>query len=250
MSHSIPVGLHEFACIVSGTFRGSLSTGQFSIITVWFAAICTLGIYSLLYKENPVYRIFEYLFLGVAAAYGFLRLYQDNLMVMWYSPLKAGQWWWMIPFLFGCLYFTIYIEKLSWMARTLIGTLMGIVAGFTLTQVVVITYFPQITDSFRPLLPGSVAAYHAMSGKPMVDAAGTEAANNIVYFVTLVAVMTYFFFSFEHRNKLVTGTAKLGRYLLMLSFGTMFGATITARVALAVSRVLYLLHDWLKVIKI
>jgi hypothetical protein len=250
MSQAISLGFHELIGIIGGIFRGSLSTGQFSIITVWLGAACTLGIYSLLYKENPVYRIFEYLFLGVGAAYGFLRLYQDNLMVYWYGPLKEGQWWWMIPFLFGCLYFTIYIDKLSWMARTLIGTLMGIVAGFTLTQTVVITYFPQITDSFKPLLPGSVRAYHVMAGKPMIDTAGYEAGNNIVYFVTLVAVMTYFFFSFEHRNKVVTGTAKLGRYLLMLSFGTMFGATITARVALAVSRMLYLLHDWLRLIKI
>jgi hypothetical protein len=213
------------------------------------AAACTIGIYTLLWRENPVYRIFEYLFLGIGAAYGFLRLYQDNLMRMWWAPLKSGEWWWMIPFLLGLLYFTIYFDKVSWMARTLIGTLMGLVAGYQF-QLVVITFFPQITDSLRPLTPAAVRAFHAAHAVPAVDRSVIEAANNAVFFVTLVAVMTYFFFSFEHRSKAVVGTARLGRYLLMISFGTMFGSTITARVALAVSRIMYLLGDWLHLIKV
>jgi hypothetical protein len=223
-----------------------LAPATFDTILIWVAAVCTLAIYSLLYRENPIYRFFEYLFLGLGAAYGFLRLYQDNMIPKWYLPVfEQGQWWWMIPFLIGLLYFTIYFPKLSWMARSLIATLMGLVAGFQFQQVA-IQYFPQLTDSMRPLLPASVQAHALRDGIVFTDAqAWTEAANNIVFFVTLVAVMTYFFFSFEHRHKGVVSTAKLGRWLLMISFGTTFGATITARVALAVSRIMFLVYEWL-----
>lgn len=219
----------------------NLTPAMFDTVEVWVGAICTIAIYSLLYRENPVYRIFEYLFLGLGAAYGLLRVFQDNLIDKWWIPLAEGQWWWIVPFLFGLLYFTLYIPKISWMARTLIGTLMGLVAGYSFVQVARI-YIPQVRSSFQPLLPDSVIAGGAASWY--------EAGNNIVFFVTLVSVMTYFFFSFEHRHKAVTGTAKLGRWLLMISFGTMFGSTITARIALAVSRVLYLLDDWLHILKV
>jgi hypothetical protein len=223
---------------------GNLTLPQFHSIEITFGAICTIAIYSLLYRENPVYRLFEYLFLGIGAAYGATRLFQDSLVNDWWVPMKAGQWWWMVPFLLGLLYFTIYFTKLAWMARMLIGTLMGLAAGLQLQQVA-ITYFPQVTDSFRPLLPSGVPAYATLMDKPLLNSVNVEAANNVVFFVTLVAVMTYFFFSFEHKGKFITGTAKLGRWLLMISFGTMFGSTITARAALAVSRIIYVMGDWL-----
>jgi hypothetical protein len=222
----------------------NLTLDQFNTIEVTFGAICTVAIYSLLYRENPVYRLFEYLFLGIGAAYGATRLFQDSLVTDWWTPLKSGQWWWMVPFLIGTLYYTIYFQKLAWMARMLIGTLMGLAAGLQIQQVA-ITYFPQVTDSFRPLHPQSVKAYMDLTHQPLLNSVNVEAANNVVFFITLCAVMTYFFFSFEHKAKFVSVTAKLGRWLLMISFGTMFGSTITARAALAVSRIIYVLGDWL-----
>lgn len=241
-----------------------LSTATYDLIAAWLAVASTLAIFSLLYRENPVYRLFEYIFLGVGAAYGATRLLQDAIIPDWWGPLSRGQWWWMVPFLIGLLYFTIYIPRLSWMARMLIGMLMGLAAGLQI-QLVAITYFPQIRDSFRPLLPRAVPFYNALMGRPPITGAGVEVpeifarwlsplqwallsdvVNNWVFIITLVAVMTYFFFSFEHRNKPVASTARLGRWLLMISFGTMFGSTITARVALAVSRILFVLETILR----
>ena len=238
----------------------TLTTGTYELIAAWIAVACTLGIYSLLYRENPVYRLFEYIFLGVGAAYGATRLLQDVIITDWWGPLTRGEWWWMVPFLIGLLYFTIYFQKLSWMARMLIGTLMGLAAGLQI-QLAAITYFPQIRDSFRPLLPRAVPYYNTLMDRPPVTGEGVTVPpfltqyftgaewqmlgivfNNWVFMITLVAVMTYFFFSFEHKNRPVTSTARLGRWLLMISFGTMFGSTITARVALAISRIMFVLE--------
>jgi hypothetical protein len=131
----------------------------------------------------------------------------------------------------------------------LIGTLMGVAAGYAFQQVVIV-YLPQVTSSFQPLTPAAAVAWSKASGTPLTDSPAVTSFNNIVFFVTLIAVMTYFFFSFEHKNKGIAWTAQLGRWLLMISFGTMFGSTITARVALAVSRIMYLLIDWAHLIKI
>ncbi|HRW78849.1 MAG TPA: hypothetical protein P5207_09295 [Candidatus Sabulitectum sp.] len=38
-------------------------------IGIWVAAIFTIGIYSFLYKENPLYRLAEHLVVGISTGY-------------------------------------------------------------------------------------------------------------------------------------------------------------------------------------
>ena len=38
-------------------------------ISIWIAALLTLGIFSFLYRDNPVYKFCEHLFVGVSAGY-------------------------------------------------------------------------------------------------------------------------------------------------------------------------------------
>ena len=47
---------------------------------VWVAALATLAIMSYLYKDNPVYKTAEYLFVGVASGY-YLSIYYANVIV-------------------------------------------------------------------------------------------------------------------------------------------------------------------------
>ena len=37
------------------------------ILEIWIGVGCTLGIYSILYKENKIYRFFEHLYIGLAS---------------------------------------------------------------------------------------------------------------------------------------------------------------------------------------
>ncbi|MGQ9524970.1 MAG: hypothetical protein ACUVTZ_09050 [Armatimonadota bacterium] len=216
------------------------------IATIVAGAVSTLAIFSLLYRENPVYRFFEYLFVGLATGYGLVMAWRDVLYPRWWIPLTQGQWWWTVPILAGLLYYTIYIRKLAWMSRLLIGTLMGLNAGASF-QAIATQYAPQVAASFRPLLPPNWFPMSAASTSGSARASGALSAayliNNWIVTIILLSVMTYFFFSFEHRSRAVRGTAQLGRWLLMISFGAVFGQTIMARMALAVSRLWFLLAD-------
>ncbi|MGC8833871.1 MAG: hypothetical protein ACP5R4_07420 [Armatimonadota bacterium] len=230
-----------------------------TLATVIAGAVSTLAIFSLLYRENPVYRFFEYLFIGLATGYGLFRAWSDVLYPRWWIPMyQQGQWWWIFPFLIGLLYYTIYIRKLAWMSRLVIGTLMGLGAGASF-QAIATQYAPQIAASFRPLLPPNWSPLSAVRG--LIRAAApdfvdryvpasvpnnltaAELVNNWIVIIILLSVMTYFFFSFEHRSPVVRGAAKFGRWMLMISFGAVFGQTIMARMALAVSRLWFLLVD-------
>jgi hypothetical protein len=70
--------------------------------------------------------------------------------------------------------------------------------------------------------------------------------NNWLLVVGLLTTLTFFFFSKEHKGAL-GGTAKIGIYFLMVSFGASYGYTVMARISLLIGRVMFLLRDWLGV---
>ena len=204
-------------------------------LTIIAGVICTLGIFSLLYRENPVYRFFEHLYIGLATGYTIVRAWQDILLPKFWDPLASpdpavgGRWWLIFAALFGLLYYTTYVRRFAWMSRLLIATLMGFGAGLVF-QGIAAEYGPQIGASFVPLLPRpGVTIYQVI--------------NNWVITFTLLCVMVYFFFAFEQQNRGVQRTAKMGRWLLMISFGAIFGQTVMARMALATGRLNFLYND-------
>ena len=48
-------------------------------ISIWIAALLTLGIFSFLYKDNPVYKFCESLFVGTSAGYWAVSFFWDSL---------------------------------------------------------------------------------------------------------------------------------------------------------------------------
>jgi hypothetical protein len=205
-------------------------------IIIWLGVGCTLGIYSILYKENKIYRFFEHVYIGLAAGYAIRQAWFNILKPTWWDRMTTeGQWWWFFALPVGLLLYLIYSKKYNWMARITIGFLLGLNAGQQFQQFSG-QYYKQITTTFKPIVPQA-----AHDGFKAVTISG--ALNNILFLVVLVCVMTYFFFSFEQKNKAVQKTALAGRWMLMIAFGAIFGSTIMARMALFISRVDFLIHD-------
>lgn len=205
-------------------------------LVTWAGAIATLAILSVVYKENPFYRFFEHLFIGVATGFGVFVVWRDALSSTWWEPLHAGRWYWILAPLVALLFYTIYFPKYAWMSRFLISIMFGLGAGAAFRGFVN-QVFPQVTASFLPLIPGREGL------------TWPAALNNLVFLITLLSVMVYFFFSFRHESKVVTGTARLGRWLLMIAFGAIFGSTVMARFSLLIDRLQFLLADCLHWVK-
>lgn len=202
-------------------------------VIIWLGALATLALYSILYRENPVYRVAEYAFLGLAAGYGLYAVWAQVLYPQWFSPIKnEGAWPWVMALVPGLMYYTIYSRRLNWMSRMVMMTMMGFEAGLFFRSWAG-TYMKQIGDSFRPIFTPAA---------PFLN------WNNVIFLITLVSVMTYFFFSFEHRAKPVRATANTGRWLMMIAFGAMFGSTVMARMSLFIGRLWYLFSDWIHLI--
>lgn len=207
------------------------------------AAILTLGIFSVLYRENRFFRLCEHLFIGVATGYGMVLAWTDNLKPQWWDALvgadgKGGHWWWVFAPMISLLYFTIYTRRYAWMSRVLMSTLLGVASG-QVFKAFAVEVMPQVASSFKPI--GPLAAPPGSPTATMI----TYSLNNFIFVFTLICVMIYFFFSFEHKNAVLKNGARSGRWLLMLGFGAMFGNTIMARFSLLIGRVTFLFFDWL-----
>jgi len=213
---------------------------------ITIAGLSTLAIFSFLIRENPFYRIFEHLFMGIATAFGIIATFRYFLLPKVIDPLfgldlvvfpdgtapttyDTTNLLFLIPMFVGSLYYFMLSQKLNWIARIVLGFQLGI-GGGTAFRAVLNEMLPQIENSFRPLyIPG--------------DTQGS--LSNLVFMTILVCSMSYFFFTFKTSERgPVARSAALGRYLMMCCFGAFFGSTIMARMALLVERLEFLINKF------
>jgi hypothetical protein len=211
---------------------------------IWVGALATLALYSVLYRENPLDRFAEHIFLGLATGLGLYIVWRDVLYPMWWQELSQGRWPMIFALVAGMMYYTIYSKKLAWMSRLVMMTMMGLGAGLAF-RAFFGTFMPQIGASFKPL----IVVQSAAGGGTDVGGSIFASFTNILFLVTLVTVMLYFFFSFEHKNAGVRRAASIGRWLMMIAFGAMFGSTVMARMSLFIGRLDFLFREWIHLIR-
>ncbi|MGI6163621.1 MAG: hypothetical protein ACOYEQ_06810 [Bacillota bacterium] len=191
---------------------------------IWVAAICTLAVYSYLYKENPLYRIAEYSLVALYTSYQISR-YVHSYIKPYFKQyvIEEKQYYFYLMGFFGLLlYFRYAPAKYTWIARYPIAAYVGWGLGYNLIRLPrpVMT---QVADAMRKL----------------------DSVNNILFFLMFLAVMSYFFFTTGKQSKFIQGSGRIGRYIMMVGFGTAFGNTVQGRISLFLNRLSFLLTDWL-----
>jgi hypothetical protein len=226
-------------------------------IWVWIGAFLTFCIFSFLYKDNPLYRFGEHLFVGVSNGWSLAFMYsrvvkpvmlqpfgeacriagEQGLSAQLFNPVAPANFLVIIPVLIGCLYFTRFLPKVTWMVRIPIGIFMGYYTGVAVPAVFEGSVFPQMKDTI-------ITRGH-FGGEPTGSLWAGICA--LVILVGVLGTLTYFYFSKEHKGILHWGS-KTGIVFVMVGFGASFGFTVMARVSLAIGRFAFLLKDWLGVI--
>lgn len=205
------------------------------------AAAITLAMYSFLYKDNPVFKIAENIFVGVAMGY--------SIIIVWYNILKPDvfealimpvlkdtgntpQYSVIIPTLLGLFMFFRFSSKMSWLSRWSFAFIVGMGAGIAIPNFINAILLRQLEPMFDPLYTGSFW--------------GT--INTSLVLIGVVSVLFYFFFSMEHKG-VIGGASVVGIWFLMIAFGASFGYTVMARMSLLIGRIQFLLKDWLGIIQ-
>lgn len=212
------------------------------IIGVWVAAALTLAIFSFLYKDNPVYKLAEHIFVGISAGYGVAVVWHTTIVADLYSrlkePLKEHNWLVVFPAMLGVMMLLRFIPRYGWLSRWPIAFLLGTYAGLGITAAVQTSIILQIGSTLKPL-----AAYGPGGGIDWFAGLST-----LVIVVGVLCVLAYFFFSKAHTGALGVAS-KVGIWFLMIGFGTTFGYTVMARISLLIGRMQFLLGDWLHLLR-
>jgi hypothetical protein len=213
---------------------------------IWVGALLTLCIFSFLYRDNPLYKFAEHLFVGVSAGYYIVLNYWTVIDANLVAPVRTafggslpgGPWHasqgdyrglLLVPGLLGVLLFTRLFGRIDWVSRWSLAVIIGVYAGLKSTGFAQGDLVAQVQASLVPLwIPGNPwASFNAM-----------------LFLAGLVTSLLFFFYSREHKGALGI-SSRVGMAFLMVSFGAGYGYTVMSRVSLLIGRFQFLFEDWL-----
>jgi hypothetical protein len=239
------------------------------VLGVWIAAFLTLAIFSFLYKDNPVYKFAEHLFIGISAGYIFIQAISGTLIPNLFHPLgqaflgKAPEEFhqapglllairireWLVGFRIGwagnavrigalvlsILLLLRFSKRASWISRWPLALMIGAYAALRMTGLAQSDLVEQVNGTMVPMVA---------QGLPWFSWQGASRVNHLILFVGVISVLIYFFFSVERRTPL-RQIGYVGTFFLMITFGSSFGYTVLGRISLLIGRVqdLYLFAE-------
>lgn len=216
---------------------------------IWLAAAFTLFILSFLIRDNPLYKVSESLFIGISAAYWMVVGFWDTVvpnLIGKLSPSLVRAWampglgskeevelWYLVPLVLGIMLLWRLAPVGGWISRWPMAFIIGVFCGLRLITFLHADFLLQIRNSVDSLYKVDQGSF---------DFWGSFSA--VILILGVLACLTYFFFSFEHKG-FVGKTAKVGIWVLMITFGAAFGYTVMGRIALLAIRIEFLFDDWL-----
>jgi len=200
-------------------------TALWDVIGLWTGWVLMLTIYSYpLYKENPVYRFSEYMYIAVMLAVNVMTNF-NTLMRICITPLMQGDILMVIPLVVGLMIYAMLIPDYRWVSRYPVALLVG--AGFGLGMRG--TIGPNIQDAI-------VSTITAPSGGGIM-----EWINFLYIAVGLICSLMYFLLTYEHTGVLQAPT-RIGRLFIMIGLGAYFGNTVLFRFTMLTGRAQFFLQ--------
>lgn len=189
----------------------------------WVAVFMTLGFLSFAIGENPFYRLVEHIYVGVATSHSLIMGW-ENLQNNALTPIfEDGEVLKLIPMVLGILLYARFIKGQLWLSRIPMAALVGIGVGLTVRGTITAEFLNQIRASLIPL----------------------NSIDNIIIVFGLISVLMFFYFTRKDTNPLFNYSGTVGRYIMMIAFGALFGNAAMGRMSLMIGRLQFLLVRWL-----
>lgn len=201
-----------------------------TIVGAWVAVGLTLFIFSFLYRDNPLFKIAEHLYIGITVGYSLSIMIFNTWIPKVYEPIVADNFWPLIPALLGLCVLARFFEKVSWLSRYGFAVIMGWASGLAIPAVLSTNFIKQLEGTIQPIFKMGDNGI-VFSGLGI----GKDPASLVILAVGVFATLFYFFFSIEHKG-IGKKTARVGIYFLMIYFGAAFGKTVMGRFALLYGR--------------
>ncbi|MDA3838708.1 MAG: hypothetical protein PF574_06970 [Candidatus Delongbacteria bacterium] len=195
----------------------------------WMPVIATLMIMSFLYKDNPLFKIGENVFIGISLGYFWTILWDisvkpflimpvmDMFVEFHWTDLTTIFW-----FLLASTMLFRFSRKKAWIANYYFGFIFGYMAGMYI-PIQIQNILLQSTNLMKDINQGSFY----------------ETSKWIVLIFGTFSALMYFFFSKPHKG-ILGKTARVGIIVMMIFFGAAFGSTVMGRVSLFIDRAILL----------
>lgn len=200
---------------------------SFDTLGMLVAAAVTLAIFSLLYKDNPFYRVAEHLLVGVSAGYYLIQYFHAGVIRKFYVPVFEQGELWLIPGgVLGLLILFRLSRRTQWISRYAIAFYVAAWSGYLIPSVLQERILAQIQGTLPPVGGGLT----------------WELGGALLLLVGVVSILIYFYFSAPHTGVLGK-ISQVGITFLMIGFGASFGYTVMGRVSLLIGRFQFLFQD-------
>ena len=196
-------------------------------LEVWVTAICIIIAFSILWKDNLIFRIASHLMVGLSVGYTWVASIK-GINHIGIEPLLAGDLFYIIPLTLGVLLFLSLTKKYSGISLyplAIVFSTSVVLVGRSAIDAMVIKEIGQMSLS---LFPSTLSNF----------------INNYIIIVFCFLGIFYFYFSRE-----MTGSLKklntIGRYALVIIFGAAYGGTVMSRLSVLITQLGFLVKVWL-----
>ena len=196
------------------------------MLGTWIAAIGTLGLMSFAIKENPFYRLVEHIYVGIGAAHSLIMGWEVLQNSAFTPMIDNGDFLKIIPVVVGLLLYTRFMKGQMWLSRYPMAVLVGIGVGLTIKGTIGAQIINQVKATMIPL----------------------NSLDNIIIVFGVLTVLMFFYFTRKNTNPVFNTSSRIGRYVMMIAFGALFGNAVMGRMSLMIGRVNFLLGEWLGII--
>ena len=171
------------------------------VVGAWVSIFLTLAVLSFLFDDNPIYKMAEHLFMGVAIGYGLVEAYWNLLKPNLFDKLGKGfsgepdQLIYLIPLVLSVMLLFKISSKYSWVARVPIAILVAAYAAVKITGETSGKLIGQIGASFP-----NISETWTNHGMWDWQADGAGVFSDVFLVVALSACLIHFYFSeIDHR---------------------------------------------------
>jgi hypothetical protein len=200
-------------------------------LQIWIQAILTIAITSLAWKDQPVSKVAEHIYVGVITANLIVQAW-GNITGIGIAKIRQGAFLYIFAIILGIVSYARYTDQYFWLYRYPIALVVGIGVGVAMRGLVGASFIDQVQSSFYNLyVPGEIIT----------------SLNNIIQLLILLSCLLYFSFTIKQARGPIAGKfSTIGRYALMAAFGYSFANTVATRINQYAGRISFLILEWLQ----
>jgi hypothetical protein len=210
------------------------------LISAFIGLILTLMVFSYLIRDNPLFRIAVYLFIGAASGYAAAVIVQTVIIPKLLQSISTLNPLALIPFLFGLSLLAKLFPSTSRIGSIAMAVLVGVGAAATVGGALLGTLLPQAQaaiDSFDVL------------AAPNLGEAASRLLEGVIMLGGTVFTLASFHFSagraadgMPKRNRILEGIAWVGRIFIAITFGVLFAGVYMSALTAMIERLSFILN--------